>query len=489
MLFQIYLYDCRGRDETLRAIEKFIKANPDRDMYFGTGFYLSIAGGRPEGPRREWLDAIESEKPILLESSDGHSLWINSAAYKRFGIDKNTPNPTGGIIHKDAETGEPSGTLTDAHALINTKPKYTLAQAEEALRLYQKKMTAWGYTSAMHIAPQFCDVAALKNLYENGEWFMRVNLGTHANLDADIPAVEAAFDEAHRYEEFFAGSNLIITSTVKFFADGVIEGRTAYLKEPYAQIVAGESADYRSEPLWNKSELAEAFAEVMDAGYQIHVHSIGDAATTDTLDALEKATEIVNARGNKTRGRNVISHLQIVDPADIDRMKKLGVIASYQPFWHFKEPGWYEQIDLAALGEQRAEAAYPVGSCVRSGVKITFSGDYPVSANNDPFSAIQIAVTRNLGNPAPYGVSPITTKDDPKWLRNPNERVSLAEAIEAYTINGALQLFREDEIGTLESGKQADFILLNEDPFAVGEVELYKISPIGVYVEGKRVSV
>jgi ABC-type glutathione transport system ATPase component/predicted amidohydrolase YtcJ len=489
MLFQIYLYDCRGRDETLNAIRKFIREHPERDIYFGTGFYLSIAGGRPEGPRREWLDEIESEKPILLESSDGHSLWLNSAAYRRFGIDKNTPNPTGGIIHKDAETGEPSGTLTDAHILINTKPKYTLAQAEEALRLYQKKMTSWGYTSAMHIAPQFCDVTALKNLYANGEWIMRVNLGAFADHDADIPAVTAAMGEANRYEKFFEGSNLIKTSTIKFFADGVIEGRTAYLKEPYAQINAGEPEDYRSEPLWDKDKLAEAFAEVMKSGYQIHVHSIGDAATTDTLDALEKATELVGALpdGNKARRRDTISHLQVVDAADIGRMKNLGVIASYQPFWHFKEPGWYEQIDLAALGEQRADAAYPVGSCVREGVKVVFSGDYPVSANNDPFSAIQIAVTRNLGNPAPYGVPPITTKDDPKWLRNPNERISLAEAIEAYTINGALALFREGEIGTLEAGKQADFIILNDDPFAVGKVELYKISPIGVYVAGSRV--
>jgi ABC-type glutathione transport system ATPase component/predicted amidohydrolase YtcJ len=483
-LFEIYLYDSRGRDDTLEIIRKFIRENPEREMYFGTGFYMSIADGKPEGPRREWLDEIESEKPILLESSDGHSLWMNSASFRHFGIDRDTPNPTGGMIQKDSETGEPSGTLTDAHVLIQTKPSYTQAQEEEALRLYQKKMTGWGYTGAMHIAPQFCNPIALKNLHDSGEWFMRVNMCALANQDAETSPLTAAFDEANLYEEYFRGSDLIKTTTVKFFADGVVEGRTAYLKEPYSQLNAGEPEDYRSEPIWDRDKLAEAFAEVMKTQYQIHVHSIGDAATTDTLYALEAGMRLA---GVSTPRRDVITHLHVVAPEDIDKMKELGIVASYQPFWHFKEPGWYENIDLIALGKERAEAAYPVGTCARKGVPITFSGDYPVSSENDPFNAIQIAVTRNLGNPGAYGVSPIESKDDPQWLRNPNERVSLAEAIEAYTINGAYQLLREDEVGTLEVGKQADFIVLSADPFEVSEVKLYELSPVGVYIAGREV--
>ncbi|MDR1068155.1 MAG: amidohydrolase family protein, partial [Clostridiales Family XIII bacterium] len=485
-LFQIYLYDCRGRDGTLKRIGEFIRANPEREMYFGTGFYLSIAGGRPEGPRREWLDEIESEKPVILESSDGHSLWMNTAAFDHFGISRDTAAPTGGMIQKDPETGEPSGTLTDAPLLVNTKPEYNIEQAEQALESYQQKMLAWGYTGAMHIAPQFCDALALRNLYERGEWHMRVNMSSLADHDADIPAVRAAFDEAALYEEYFAGSDLIKTSTVKFFADGVVEGRTAYLREPYAQINAGEPEDYRSEPLWDKDELAEAFAEVMRAGYQIHVHSIGDAATEETLYALEKARDILKDDSSR---RDVISHLQVVAPEDIEKMRRLGVVASFQPFWHFKEPGWYEQIDRAALGDERAEAAYPVGSCVRNGVKVAFSGDYPVSSVNDPFSAIQIAVTRNLANPAQYCEQAVASKDDPQWLRNANERISLAEAIEAYTVNGAWQLFREDEIGTLEAGKRADFIVLSDDPFEVGEVKIYTVKPAEVYIAGREMGV
>jgi predicted amidohydrolase YtcJ len=126
---------------------------------------------------------------------------------------------------------------------------------------------------------------------------------------------------------------------------------------------------------------------------------------------------------------------------------------------------------------------------VRGGVKVTFSGDYPASPVNDPFWAIQIAVTRNLADPAHYGVDAITSSDDGKWLRNADERISLAEAIEAYTINGAYQLFREDEIGSLEKGKYADFIVLTDDPFKVSPIDLHKIKVKGAFIGGLAVDI
>jgi predicted amidohydrolase YtcJ len=347
-------------------------------------------------------------------------------------------------------------------------------------------MMAWGYTAAMHIAPHFCDPSALRSLDERGEWVMRVNMCALADQDSETPVVRTAINEAKTYKKYFAGSKKIRTTAIKFFVDGVVEGRTAYLKEPYAQINEGEPEDYRSAPLWEKDQLTSAFKEVMYAGYQIHVHSIGDAATAETLYALENAMGATERRCASRR--DTITHLQLICPEDIDKMKELGVIAAFQPFWHFKEPHWYDQIDLVALGTERAEAAYPVSSCVKKGIRVTFSGDYPVSAKNDPFSAIQIAVTRNLGDPEPYGVAELRSKDDQEWLRNPGERISLADAIEAYTINGAWQLCREDEIGSIEAGKQADFIVLSGDPFRTPDEELYKLHPLQVYISGNKVS-
>ncbi|MDR0817608.1 MAG: amidohydrolase family protein [Clostridiales Family XIII bacterium] len=480
-LFEIYLYKARNLEETLKEIETFVRAHPERDAYFGTGFYMSVAG-TPEGPRREWLDEIEPDKPIILNSSDGHSYWLNSAALQRLGVTKDTEPPPGGLIQKDRKTGEPSGILTDTPQLITLQPEYTAEQVTEALRHFQRKQAAWGYTAAMHIAPHFCDPFVLKKLVGSGEWKMRVNLSALA--DPDTP-IEEALAEAKAYEESFVptgADDLVRTTAVKFFADGVVEGGTAYLKEPYAE-VPGTQPGYRSELIWNIETLEKAFEAVVSAGYQLHVHSIGDAATADTLNAIKTArAAVAMPEGN----RDVLTHLQLVDREEIDMMKELGIIASYQPFWHFKEPFWYEEIDESYLGQERAEAAYPVGSIIRSGVVTTFSGDYPASPVNDPFWAIQNAVTRNLSDPAHYGVEPLVSPDDANWLRNPEERITLKEAIEAYTINGAYQLFREAEIGSLEPGKYADFIVLNADPFAAPPTELYAIKPERIYFSGRE---
>jgi len=477
-LFEIYLYECRTLEETLDKIRAFVVAHPDSEAYFGTGFYMSVTDD-PLGLRKEWLDEIERDKPIILNSSDGHSYWLNSAALGALGITSATEAPDGGLIGKDPETGEPSGIVTDVPSLITLEPRYSAQEYEQALRLYQARQTGWGYTAAMHIAPHFCSVGALKELNDAGAWRMRVNLSALA--DADRP-VRETLDDAAAMRADFAQSALVRTTAVKFFEDGVVEGKTAYLKDPYPES-AGVPEGYRSEPLWETGRLAEAFAEVSRAGYQIHVHAIGDAAVRETLHALKTARESSGAgEGN----RDVLTHLQLVGADEIRLMKELGVIASFQPFWHFKEPSWYDEIDLAILGPERAEAAYPVGSAVKGGVRVTFSGDYPASPVNDPFWAIQIAVTRNLADAAHYGVDAILTQDDGKWLRNANERISLKDAIEAYTINGAHQLFREAEIGSLEKGKMADFIILTDDPFRTDPAALYKIKVKETFIAGRR---
>jgi ABC-type glutathione transport system ATPase component/predicted amidohydrolase YtcJ len=491
-LFEIYLYKCRNLEETLKTIEEFVRAHPDRNAYFGTGFYMSVADS-PKGPRREWLDEIEPDKPIILNSSDGHSYWVNSAALSKLGVTKDTVSQPGGLIQKDSKTGEPSGILTDTPQLITLQPEYTAEQVTEALRHFQRKQAAWGYTAAMHIAPHFCDPFVLRKLVGSGEWKMRVNLSALA--DPDVP-IEEALAEAKAYEESFGSKasnaadtfgasaypdDLVRVTAVKFFADGVVEGGTAYLKEPYAS-APGAPEGHRSELIWDPDSLEKAFESVTRAGYQIHVHSIGDAATAETLTAIKTARAAVAMPGGN---RDVLTHLQLVDREEIELMKELGIIASYQPFWHFKEPFWYEEIDEGYLGQVRAEAAYPVGSIVRSGVTTTFSGDYPASPVNDPFWALQNAVTRGISDPAHYGVALPLSDSGEEWLRNPEERITLKQAIEAYTINGAYQLFREEEIGSLEPGKYADFIVLSKDPFESEPNMLYKVKVEQTYISGR----
>jgi predicted amidohydrolase YtcJ len=474
-LQEMYLYKVRTIDELLQYVAEFVKAHPDRETYFGTGFFISISDG-PDGLRKEWLDKIVPDKPVLLRSSDGHTIWLNSAALDACGITVDSVPPPGGRLPIDPITGELTGVVSDAITLINLTETYTVKEEVEALAHYQQKLLSWGYTSAMHIAPHFCSPEAFLEINKSGKWNIKVNLSTVATPE---DTVNAAIDEIHSYEIDFKPYNQIKNTTIKFFEDGVVEGKTAYLVEPYAN-----SDGLNADPIWDLQSLTLAFAQVMRAGYQIHVHSIGDAATKETLDALAAAAEIV---GDKKQRRDVITHLQVVREEDIKRMSETGVIASHQPFWHCKEPDWFNEIDLALLGADRAEASYPVGSMAREGVKITFSGDYPASPIDNPFWAMETAVTRNVASEERYGIKKIKTIDDTVHLRNPKERISLKEAIEAYTINGAYQLLREDEIGSIESGKSADFIVVDQDPFAINPLDLDGIKILATYIDGEMV--
>jgi predicted amidohydrolase YtcJ len=243
--------------------------------------------------------------------------------------------------------------------------------------------------------------------------------------------------------------------------------------EPYEK-AAEKGPNYRGEFLWDMDVLKKAFALINKEGYQIHVHSIGDAATKNTLDALEYAHTQVPGDF-----RPAITHVQVVAPEDFARFKKLGVIASVQTgFWGFKEPYWWEVVDHAFLGE-RAEHEYPLKSFFKAGVVVISSSDHAVMPIPNPLWAIRAGVTRNLNHAAYYGIDDITDMDDPKWLLNKNERASLDEMIRSYTINSAYAHFLENESGSIEVGKSADMVIISKDitkldPIKIDSAEILK---------------
>ncbi|WP_051280697.1 amidohydrolase [Anaerovorax odorimutans] len=477
-LYSIYLYDTITKDQTLEAIEKYITENPDMEEYWGEGFSIGMAGDA-KGPKKEWLDEICLDKPIILTSNDGHNLWLNSKAFELNGITKDTPNPAGGLIQKDPLSGELWGTLTDASNLISMEQTFTKEQQNKALEYFQDSMHKWGYTAIMSIAPSSVDADIYKNLENDGKLTMRVNMSGIIENDKEF---EQQLQEAKDMREEL-NSDLIKVSTVKYFADGVIEGMTGYLTEPY-DAAAGLDPDYRSEFYWDPEELKTYFDRTMEEGFQIHVHSIGDEATKLVLDAMEYAQE----QNSEMDARNVITHLQVVNDADKARFGELGVIAALQPFWHFKEPEWWEVVDLIALGKERAEKEYPVKSLLDNGAILTSSGDHPVSPINNPFWAMETAVTRNLNNADYYGVEDIKDVDDPKYLLNKDERISIEDIIKAYTINGAYQLYREDEIGSLKAGKCGDLVIINDDIINMDPLKIDGIEIIATMFNGKVVS-
>ncbi len=477
-LYDIYLYDSLTKEATLTAIKDFIDAHPEMDVYWGSGYSLGISDD-PKGPKAEWLDEICADKPIILTSNDGHNRWLNTKALQMNGITKDTPNPAGGRVHKDPVTGEPWGNLTDASSLLTMKQSYTKEQEATALKSFVETMNGWGYTSIMSIAPIDVDPARYIDLEKKGELSLRVNLAGLIDNDTPFdPQLQALVDMKKQFE-----TDLIDVTTAKYFADGVVEGTTAYLLQPYDK-AAGLDSDYVSEFYWDPDQLNQYFDKTMKAGFQIHVHSIGDAATKKVLDSLEYAQE----QNPTIKARNAITHLQVVDDADKPRFGQLGIIAVLQPYWHLKEPEWYDYVDSAVLGEERAYKEYPVKSLLDNGALLTASGDYPVSPVNNPFWAIECGVTRNLENAEYYGVDDITNMDDPKWLLNPAERVSVLDMVRAYTINGAYELYREKTVGSLENGKFADMIIVDQDIFKVNPVDIDKTKVLATIFNGKVVS-
>ncbi len=480
-LFQINLNGVLTEADTMATIEEFVKSHSDMAFYYGDGFSIGAFTGEEvsKGPKKERLDAI-SDKPIIISSYDGHIRWLNSAAFDYFKITKDTVSPAGGVIEKTAN-GELWGTLKELAIELTPSQEFTPEQRKTAYVSFQEYLHSLGYVGITDMGSGITSAVVEDPFVEmdkNGELKLYVNKNTVMDPNSDyIPQIEQAVVNRDAYStEFYK------TTSVKFFADGVVEGVTGYLSKPY-EAPANQVADFVSIPLWTPENLSKAFALANSKGLQIHVHSIGDAATTETLDAMAYALE-QNGEGDY---RNVITHLQLVAESDIPRFAEMKVIANLQPYWAFKEPYWWEVVDQPLLGTARADTEYPMQSFIDAGALLVGSSDHSVTPFPNPFWAIEVGVTRNLENAEFYGVDDITNIDDPKWLLDPKERVSLYNMIKAYTINAAFQNFREDTTGSIETGKNADFIIVDQNLFDINPLDIDKTKVLETILKGNTV--
>ncbi len=475
-LYQINLFGIFEKEPTLKAVEEFIATHPDEREYFGFGFNMAIVQDEPEAIPADWLDEICHDKPVCIQSYDCHSHWLNTCAMKKYGITEDVETEGSGLIQRTPD-GKLKGVFTDVRDIGIPEARYDDIRQAEALKLFASTMNGWGYTSIMSVAPLISmSYDTYKAVDDAGELTLRANL---AKL-IEEETMEEDFRTLRNLREKIDSEKLRVT-TAKFLMDGVLEGSTAWLKEPYC-VEAGLGEGYNSDPEWTGEGFEKALQMAADGGFQTHNHSIGDATTTMVLDAMENALTDEQRR----RMRNVITHLEVVDYDDIPRFAAMQVIAALQPFWHLKEPDFYEAVELPSLGKERAEKIYPAKSFVKAGVRITSSGDYPVSFMNDPFMGIRAGVTRNLYSESYYGEE-IDDMDDERYLLNPAERLTVRDMIEAYTINGAYQMFREDEIGSLKPGKKADFIVLDGNPLETDPLKIDGIKVLRTVLGGKTV--
>jgi hypothetical protein len=475
--FDFTLLGDRDVDSVLKTVAEYVNAHPDQSVYYGYGVNVGIFEGEElaKGPKKERLDAISSDKPIIIYALDGHSVWLNSKGFEYCNITKDTASPPGGEIVKD-NTGELWGTITNSAMALVPDPLLSGDKLSLALRNFLSHLSSLGYTAMMTLPGNgFLEVPwdGFQQLEQQGLLHLRVR-------GASIIRPWEFEEDFARLKEVRAkyDSDLVKLTAAKVFADGILADRSAYLLQPY-----NNTTDHYGEAIWTQEALNNAYAVINKAGVQIHTHAIGDAATRMALDAAEYVRSINPGLDS----RNAITHLQLVATEDFMRFGELGVLPVVQAFWHFKQPGAWEPIEYPVLGE-RANTEWPLKSFVDYGGILTFSSDYPVTNVPHPFYAIEIAVTRNLPDGPAYGASDdITDMDDPKYLLWPEERLDIKKAIRAYTVNAAYSLFVEDIVGTLEVGKSADLIVIDQDLFSIEPLKISDTRVLRTYLNGKLV--
>jgi len=480
-LYEVQLFNINNIEGYVEAVKDFIELHPDAKAVYGRGWSWGILTGDEltKGPRKEYLDAVAKDIPVVLRANDGHTLWVNSKALEINNVTSETEVPNGGVIEKDDNNGELWGTLKEWAMWLIALPVYSLAQYVTAMTAFQKKMHSFGITSILCMASLPFDIIfkACDEMQKEEQLQLRVRGAMTINTKDDL------YDQIEHIKELQIQYNtpLLKVITAKFFTDGVIEGGTSYLLEPYT-LKVGKGANYYGDFLWDMEKLKHAFHMVNQCGLQIHVHSTGDASTRNVLDALEYAYTQVSARDY----RNTITHLQLVAETDIMRFKALDIIASVQPYWQFKGPKWWHNVDYQFLGE-RANQEFPLGTFFDKGVVVASSSDYPATAVPNPLLAIDIGVTRNIDNGKFYGVEDITDMDDEKYLLNKEERATVRQMIKSFTINGAYALFMDREIGSIEVDKIADIVVLDQNILEINPTEIDKAKVVMTFFNGKLV--
>jgi len=481
-VFSAQLHHLPSVEACLDAVRAWSAAHPELPLVTGEGWNNTIAPGR--GPCREDLDAVVADRPVVLTSEDYHSLWCNSRALEMAGVTTDTADPPGGVIER-LPTGEPAGTLREtAMELVNAiVPDYSEEQYREGILHYQRKVAGpAGITLVFDpLLPrpestlgECRPLRAYEGLAADGGLSLRVRLGLTLTPEDDlgewIAAAVAERDALKHVGE--AGRNpavpvpSVAVTAVKLFEDGVVEGHTAYLLDDYA-----DAPGDRGEPLWSLPRLKEACAAADAAGLQLHVHAIGDAATAETLDALEHVRAV---NGERDR-RAAITHVQLVASDDIARFAELGVVAAAQPFWYVHGVD-YRELEVPYLGAERAAAEYPFRSFIEAGAAVAGASDFPVTKPCDPLIGIQAGIMRWLPDAS-----------DGDAVLGPDERGTVDQLVAAFTAGGAYAHRLERTTGSIEVGKSADLVVVDRDLYTIEPAAIGSARVLMTLFEGRPV--
>ncbi len=461
------LHDGRSIKDYLRIINNCDKNFPNTPFIDGGGWTMDIfEDGLPD---KKLIDSVVSDKPVILKSASGHQLWVNSKALEIAGISADTVDPARGRIDRYPNSQVPSGSLQENSAMnlvLSTRPRYSEIQMRSALEFGQHYLNQYGVVTVQDALLKLDGNEA----YIGGPTYMAMDLKRDLtikvigalvwNTDIGIEQIErlVAAREDFQTSRFKA-------SAIKIWLDGVLEVHTAALLEPYSDRDDGHQGGLLIEPDF----LNTIITKLDGLGFQLHFHAIGDAAIRASLDAIEIAQKI----NGKRDSRHHISHIQLFHPTDISRFQELGVIANFQPYWAWAD-GFITNLTIPKIGPERSQWLYPIASLVDSGAIVAFGSDWFVSSGN-PLLGIETAVTRR---------DPLTNESAP-FLDH--QRISLKDALTAYTINSAFVNFTDHETGTIETGKIADLIILDKNLFEIQPTEISEVQVLMTLVDGELV--
>jgi predicted amidohydrolase YtcJ len=447
-------------EEALERVRAYAAAHPEAKWIVGRGWELPLFPAA--NPRKEPLDAIEPDRPVYLTAADGHNAWVNSKALSLAGITARTPDPPLGRIERDPTTGEPSGCLREAAKPLvsNLLPDTTPAERKAGLANAVEQAHRAGLVGLFDASVDPPELDAYRDLDREGK--LEVHAGIAMYVDDEKPLQpQLAEIVALRRQDWGPHVHL---RTAKLFEDGVIESGTAALLAPYL-----DRKGSRGELIWDEGKLREAAIALDREGLQLHVHAIGDRAIRATLDAIEA---VRRANGPRDR-RPTLAHIELFDPADVQRFRELGAVASFQPLWAWRDP-YIRDLTEPQLGPERSRWLYPIGSVAASGAVVAGGSDWSVSSMV-PLEGIEVAVTRRGPDEGP----------GPAWI--PEERASLPTMLAAYTIGSAYAAFNEHVTGSLEVGKSADLIVLDHNLFAIPPHEISETKVLLTLFEGREV--
>lgn len=441
-LIRCDLHNLNTVEDFVTEVGRYAADNPDAPWILGGGWSMEdVPGGVA---RAEWLDAVVPDRPVYLGSSEGHASWANSRALELAGIDANTVDPTDGRIERDTD-GSPNGTLQEgaAYLVARVLPPTTQTEAAAGILAAQSLLLSLGITTFQDAWVEKATHEAYLSLDRSGKLTAKATGSLWWDRDRGLEQLPELID---RFGE--VGSRYR-PGSIKFMVDGVCENGTASMVHPYVG-----THDDCGLVFIPRDTLLEAVPLAMAAGIQPHFHAIGDRAIRDALDAVAAGDP---ADAKKVRPQ--IAHVQVMDPADIERFAQLHVAANAQMLWACNDD---TMLDLTAprLGEDRNRWQFPFRSLIDAGAHFACGSDWSVSTA-DPFPQIEVAVTRLMpGMDLPF---------------QPEQAITVEEALRGFTVGSAWINHEEANSGSITPGKAADLVVLNQDPLSAKDLPATRV--------------